>query len=1019
MEAIAPEDSVRNRANALSDRGNWVSLQCANPAESRWYTYAIFVSIRSGSTQRLVLNPEKPRSDNVEATIWPHGGDLISMTKHTLFTLGSSAIALTAAALAAPAFAQEAAPQAATADAPAADDGAIVVTGYRASLNASASIKRTAPTIVEALSAEDIGKLPDVSIADSLARLPGVTSQRLEGRDQRLSIRGLGPDFGTTLLNGREQVTVGDNRGVEYDQYPAEFFKNVVVYKAPTPSLVAAGIAGTVDLRMLRPLAQKDRIISLQLRGQMNGQKKLNPDGTRFGYRASAAYVDKFANDTFGIAIGLSATSAPSQNERYNAWGFPTLSQTGASVPVKTGPNDLILGGAKPYVQSNKLERYGAVATLEYEPSDSFHSTLDVLYSKFKETQILRGIEFPLGWGDGGTVATGLKATNGFVTEATFTGVHAVQRNDRNKRDADNFSIGWNNQLKLSDKIHLNLDAAYSQAKRTDDLLETYTGTGYGLSGPGDTIKISANQDGTFNIVPTLNYADSKVFGLTDPRGWGYNGTKAVVQAGFLNRPKFKDELLSLRADLDGAIEGAGPIAGWQIGGNYSRRKKTSAFTSFFLCPKGAGSNCSVDSGTTKFAAIPQEAIIGTVPLAYLGVPQMLALNPTYLVNNSLDSVYDNRPVSLVRDNTVTEKVFTAYGMVKLDGDVGGKKLTGSIGVQAVYTDQSSRGSISRFDSTTGSVLVVPATGGDKFWRVLPSANFALEVANSTFVKLAGSLSMVRPRLDQERVNQELSFDFSNIDANDPNRPFFTSKGGNARLRPYKSANVDLSVEHYFPKGGYVSLAGYYKRLTDFVNPQDNTAYDFADVAAALPPEIRSRLKTTIGSVGQPNNLGSGSLKGVELTLSLPFSLVTPALDGFGFYGSGSYTDSKITYASNPTSPITLPGLSDWVGNASVYYEKHGLQVRASYRYRSKFLAEVAGLSANPEYRAARAEGILDAQIGYDFQPGSALEGLSILFQARNLTDRPFATYQENDPRRAIDYQRYGRDFYVAVSYKF
>ena len=943
------------------------------------------------------------------------------MAKHTLFALGSSAIALTAAALAAPAFAQDAAPQAAqaAADAPAADDGAIVVTGYRASLNASASIKRGAPTIVEALSAEDIGKLPDVSIADSLARLPGVTSQRLEGRDQRLSIRGLGPDFGTTLLNGREQVTVGDNRGVEYDQYPAEFFKNVVVYKAPTPSLVAAGIAGTVDLRMLRPLSQKDRIIALQVRGQMNGQKKLNPDGTRFGYRASAAYVDKFADDTFGIAIGFSATSAPSQNERYNAWGFPQLNQTGASVPVKTKDTDLILGGAKPYVQSNKLERYGAVATLEYQPSDNFHSTLDILYSKFKETQILRGIEFPLGWGDGGTVATGLKASNGFVTEATFSGVHAVQRNDRNKRDADNFSVGWNNQIGLSDKVHLNLDAAYSYAKRTDDLLETYTGTGYGLSGASDTVKVTANPNGTFDIVPTLNYADSKVFGLTDPRGWGYNGTKAVVQAGFLNRPKFKDELLSLRADLDGAIEGAGPIAGWQFGGNFTRRKKTSAFTSFFLCPKGTGSNCSVDSGTTKFAPIPEAAIIGSVPLAYLGVPQMLALDPVYLVNNSLASVYDNRPESLVRDNTVTEKVYTAYGMIKLDGDVGGKKLTGSVGVQAVYTDQSSTGSISRFDSTTGTVLVVPAKGGDKFWRVLPSANFALEVANATYVKLAGSLSMVRPRLDQERVNQELSFNFQNLELNDPLRPFFQSKGGNANLRPYRSANVDLSVEHYFPKGGYVSLAGYYKKLTDFVNPQRNLPFDFSAVAAVLPAAIRDKLKTTQGVVSQPLNDGGGSLKGAELTLSLPFSLLTPSLDGFGFYGSGSYTDSKITLNSDPANPITLPGLSDWVGNASIYYEKHGLQLRASYRYRSKFLAEVAGLSANPTYRTAKAEGILDAQIGYDFQPGSALEGLSILFQARNLTDRPFITYQNNDPRQVIDYQRYGRDFYVAVSYKF
>ncbi|MDA4834876.1 TonB-dependent receptor plug domain-containing protein, partial [Enterobacter hormaechei] len=146
----------------------------------------------------------------------------------------------------------------------AAGDGQdIVVTGIRASLASSAKIKRNSTLIVDSVSAEDVGKLPDVSIADSLARLPGVTAQRLEGRDQRLSIRGLGPDFSTTLLNGREQVTVGDNRGVEYDQYPSEFFRNVNVYKSADASLIAAGISGTVDLRMLRPLDQPGRVVAI------------------------------------------------------------------------------------------------------------------------------------------------------------------------------------------------------------------------------------------------------------------------------------------------------------------------------------------------------------------------------------------------------------------------------------------------------------------------------------------------------------------------------------------------------------------------------------------------------------------------------------------------------------------------------------------------------------------------------------------------------------------------------------
>lgn len=927
------------------------------------------------------------------------------MTKHAIPAgrIGSSLFALSVALLAAPSFAQDAA----QADA-AADEGGIVVTGIRASLNASAAIKRTTPSIVEAISAEDIGKLPDVSIADSLARLPGVTSQRLEGRDQRLSIRGLGPDFSTTLLNGREQVTVGDNRGVEYDQYPSEFFKNVVVHKAADPSLVAAGIAGTVDLRMLRPLTQADRIVSVQLRGQMNGLKKLNPDGSRYGYRASAAYVDKFADDTFGIAIGVSATDAPSQNERYNAWGFPNSGSTGGA---------LLLGGAKPYVQSNKLQRYGAVATLEYQPSDNFHSTLDVLYSKFKETQRLRGIEFPIApdWGSGATVDS-FTIDNGLVTEAVVSGVHAVQRNDYNKRDADNFSVGWNNVIGLGEKTRLTVDASYSHAKRTDFLLETYSGTGYGATGAADTLHISANPNGTFDIVPTLDYSDASQFGLTDPRGWGYNGTTAVVQAGFLNRPSFKDDLLSLRASLDGEFN-AGVIKGWEVGGNYSRRKKTSAFKSYFLCPAGTGTNCTVASGTTQFAPVPAEAIVGSTPLGYLGVPSMLAIDPLYIYNNSLEAVYDNRPVSLVRDNTVTEKVWTGYAMIKLDGDLGGKALTGSLGVQVVHTDQSSDGSISNFSG--GVVSIIPANGGDKYWRVLPSANVAIEVANASYLKLASSLTMVRPRLDQERVNQELSVNFGQIGSSDPATSAFSSNGGNPRLRPYKSFNVDASIEHYFPKGGYVALAGYYKRLSDYVDPSANIIYDFADAVSLLSPAQQAALGTSLGLLKAPNNGGKGTLKGFEATLSLPFSLLTPALDGFGFFGSGSYTKSEIELASNPGNPITLPGLSAWVANASLFYEKNGFQVRASYRYRSKFLAEVAGLSANPTYRTAKAEAILDAQIGYEFQEGSALAGLSILLQAKNLTDRPFITYQNDDPRQVIDYQRYGRDYYVGLSYKF
>jgi iron complex outermembrane recepter protein len=923
-------------------------------------------------------------------------------------SVSGAALATALIATAQPAFAQDA-------EAEAEESTEIVVTGIRGSLDSSARLKRNQSVIVESVTAEDIGKLPDVSIADSLARLPGVTAQRLEGRDQRLSIRGLGPDFGTTLLNGREQVTVGDNRGVEYDQYPSEFFRNVVVYKSANAALVPAGISGTVDLRMLRPLDQKDRILAIQARGQMNGQKSLNPDSPRFGYRGSATFVDKFADDTLGIAIGLSLSSSPSQNERYNAWGFPTDGSVGGN---------LLLGGAKPYVQSNLLKRYGAVATIEWQPSDNFHSTLDILYSNFKETQRLRGIEFPInpGWGSGATIRPGYRVENGLVTDMTLDGVVAVQRNDLNRRTADNFSIGWNNEFKVSDTTTLTVDASWSRSERTDFLLETYTGTGYANSGTKDTIRVTANPNGTYNIVPTLNYTNTSLFRITDPRGWGFNGTTAVVQAGFLNRPDFEDDLKSLRASLDGEFAGDGIVRGWEVGANYSRRKKVSAFKSFFLCPKGGGTNCTVASGTPTSIAVPSEAILDrNVALDYLGVPAMLTLDPLYLYNNSLNAVFDNRPVSLVRDNSVTENVFTGYGMLTLDGELGGRPVSGSIGAQVVHSRQSSVGSLSSFRvvNGVGQVTVVPADDKASYTDILPSASLSVELADGLYFKVGASQTMIRARLDQLRVNQEVGIDITRLGSTVPGQSVFSSSGGNTQLRPYKSTNVDLSVERYFAGSGYVSLAGFYKKLDDYVDPNNNFIFDFAAAISSLSPAERAAVGTTLGAFRAPANTGYGYLAGLEGTLSLPFKNLSEALDGFGFFGSLSYVDSSVKLGSNPTNPITVPGLSKYVGTAEGYFERNGFQARVSYRYRGAFLAEVAGLSANPEFRTSKSESIVDAQIGYEFQEGSPLAGLSIMLQGKNLTDRPFVTFESDDPRLVRDYQRYGRDFYLGVSYKF
>ena len=144
----------------------------------------------------------------------------------------------------------------------------VQVTGIRRGIESAIAVKQDATSVVEAISAEDIGKLPDVSIAESISRLPGLAAQRVAGRAQVISVRGLSPDFATTLLNGREVVSTGDNRGVEFDQYPSELVNGVTVYKTPDAALVGQGLSGTIDMQTARPLSFGERVIAVSGRYQ-------------------------------------------------------------------------------------------------------------------------------------------------------------------------------------------------------------------------------------------------------------------------------------------------------------------------------------------------------------------------------------------------------------------------------------------------------------------------------------------------------------------------------------------------------------------------------------------------------------------------------------------------------------------------------------------------------------------------------------------------------------------------------
>ncbi|HEY6049338.1 MAG TPA: TonB-dependent receptor plug domain-containing protein, partial [Sphingomicrobium sp.] len=323
---------------------------------------------------------------------------MISISSRSRLAAAASPLALAMAFTATPAWAGDAQPaitgaaSAATAAQPApaqpvgtSDNSAspapqadnsnqIIITGFRASLQNAVNKKKKSDQIVESVSAEDIGKLPDASIGEAIARLPGITSQRLSGRADVISIRGFGPDYSTTLLNGREQTSTGDNRAVQFDQYPAEVINQVNVYKTPMASVLGQGIAGTVDLRTIRPLEFGKRVISVGGRFVYPDLGRLNPDVNKYGYRVNGVYVDQFADGRAGVALAASWDDEPYEIKEFNAWGY-------ADAP---GGNKVV-GGLKSYSTSTTLKRLGLTGTLEFKPTDHWTSTIDGFYSNFKD----------------------------------------------------------------------------------------------------------------------------------------------------------------------------------------------------------------------------------------------------------------------------------------------------------------------------------------------------------------------------------------------------------------------------------------------------------------------------------------------------------------------------------------------------------------------------------------------------------------------------------------------------------
>lgn len=890
----------------------------------------------------------------------------------------------------------------------------VIVTGIRAGLGRSLDIKKNETSIVEAVSAEEIGKLPDLSITESLARLPGLAGQRLNGRAQVISIRGFSPDFSTTLLNGRQQASSGDNRGVEFDQYPSELLSSVVVYKTPDAAVAGMGLSGTVDLRTVRPLNYDERVVAMNVRGSYLGGSKLNDDVNKLGGRGTISLIDQFADDTIGVAFGYAYLDAPSQVRHFKAYGYESF---GFAVTPDSADSALLVNGQEVFATSRENKRHAAIGILEWAPNERIHSTADLYYSRFKQRETMRGAQwFSNGWADGATFTNVETADFGgtlFGTSGTLNNFVPQLRNDFNKRDDELFSGGLNAEFEATDRLRFAADFSYSKNERDEQILETYSGYGLGVGGvtgatPNvgrtfDTIDFRTPFEGFPTYSEGLDYADASQVSLGDRAPWGGWGHDGAIRF-----PHVEEEVIAI--DLRGTLELGGFIESIDFGVNRTEREKDKFVddNDVFLL-----------NGRQQVLVDPQ-FLVDPTSLSFAGFGNVLSIN----LPAAFDTYYTTAPI---RDGNffdkawnVQESVWTGFARANIESGA----LRGNVGVQVVRQTQESVGVVIQGNP----IVPTPIVGGAEYTDILPSLNLSYDLGGGHRIRLAASKTMARPRMDELRANLAPSFGIpASSMPGDVVHPW-SAQGGNPQLEPWRAKAIDLTYEWYIDSSSYISVAGFYKKLDNYIFRQ-TIPFDFTGVpiptGAIIPPGV---IIDPIGQRTVPANGQGGNVKGVEVSGALNFGLVTDVLDGFGFIGGFAYADSNISPSADPTKPARIAGLSGTVYSITGYYEKNGFQARISQRYRSKFKGEVPQLFATRGITEILADRQVDAQLGYTFQEGSSLEGLGILFQINNLTDSPFRTRNGVDTGGAKTadgttlqetYEEYGREFLLGFSYRF
>jgi iron complex outermembrane recepter protein len=862
----------------------------------------------------------------------------------------------------------------------------IVVTGIRSSLASSARIKRDAQQIVDTISAEDVGKFPDANIAESLQRITGVAIDRSGGEGQFITVRGLGPEFNTVLVNGRVMATDNPGREFSFDVLSSNMIQRTDVFKSSVPELQEGGIGATVNIVTARPLDGRSGFHFAASAGGIYDtlREKLGPDtsaivswtnsGKTFGAVLSGAYTDRKSQLDFVQTEGWLFGPQQVVNARPDATGLPASAVT-TSAAIHTPQN----------IQFNRFRerrrRINVAGAVQAQLGDTLLLTVDGLYSKFDVftdrnffasfyAQPFLGLQFD----ENGTVTsfnrfgTDFLAANPAIRGAGYPAGVMDNIVGPSNRLTETYQAGGNLKWNPADDVEVRLDISRTQAVQRSPGKFVVVGA-RSRTAPG----FDLNKGSDLPIASNLG-------NLTDP---------SMMTAHYLdvsdNRARDKGSEYHLDTDYkvhDSILQTV------RVGFSYSDRNKVRRS---FNNQDGQCSYCGYEipidpsllrvytldnylKGASGAESIPRQFFTydPDAIIAYLSDPARLAL-PRGGRTAEQQAAEAARLLALpggpfgVRENLgsrldVTERLLAGYIAMQF----GGPRWTANAGIRVVRTETISRGfdlPVTGITTTPGDDTLTYAFGPstaievrNSYVNALPSANVKYNVTDKLIVRAAYSQTVTRPTLTDLGVDNNFGGRVS----------VPLSGGGNPSLLPFKSANYDVSVEWYLSPVSYVSVGGFHKDLSEFLELQTLPVTRFGRTFQ----DTRTR------------NGQSGYIRGIEIGGQYAFDWLPGFASGFGVTGNYTYVDSRVQRDQTLADyDCGYNGLSPHSANGSVFYEKYGISARVSYNWRSEYLRACRSSQGRPRNRSSY--GQLDFNLGYDVTPNVQLyvQGVNVTKQ--------------------------------------